>query len=115
MSQTNLNHPNPTGPPSRREFLRLAGGVLALGTGAGLTVAGCSQASAGSRASLPALRRHRGGTAVKGIQSFRSRPDLRPPEILIDVPAKDVIPGLIFTECHVGVTQQGPMILSETG
>ena len=52
---------------------------------------------------------------MKGIQHFRSRPDLRPPEILIDVPAKDVIPGLIFTECHGGVTQQGPMILSETG
>jgi hypothetical protein len=115
MSQTNLNHPNPTGAPSRREFLRLAGGVLALGTGAGLTLAGCSQASAGGRASLPALRSHRGGTTVKGIQSFRSRPDLRPPEILIDVRAKDVIPGLIFTECHGGVTQQGPMILSETG
>jgi hypothetical protein len=113
MSPTNLNQPNSAGEPSRREFLRLAGGVVALGTGAGLTLTGCSQAA--SRASLPTLRSHRSGTTVKGIQHFRSRPDLRPPEILIDVRAHDVIPGLIFTECHGGVTQQGPMILSETG
>jgi hypothetical protein len=115
MSQTNPQHPNSSPEPSRRDFLRLAGGVIVLGTGVGLTVTGCSSASAGTAASLPALHSRRGGTTVKGIQHFRSRPDLRPPEIIIDVPAKDVIPGLIFTECHVGVTQQGPMILSETG
>lgn len=117
MSETNLQHPNSSGEPSRRDFLRLAGGVLALGTGAGLTVSGCSlsKASAGAGRSLPALRSHRGGTTVKGIQHFRSRPDLRPPEIVIDVRAKDVIPGLVFTECHGGVAQQGPLILSQTG
>jgi hypothetical protein len=113
MSETNLNS---AAKPSRREFLRLAGGTIALGTGASLTLTGCSSnASAGSGRSLPALRSHSGGTTVKGIQQFRSRPDLRPPEILIDVRADHVIPGLVFTECHGGVTQQGPMILSQTG
>jgi hypothetical protein len=116
MSQTNLNHPNSAGEPSRREFLRLAGGVVALGTGAGLTMAGCSsQASAGTGASLPALRSHVGGTTANGIRHFRSRPDLLPPEIVIDVHAKEVIPGLVFTDCHGGVAQQGPMILSQDG
>jgi hypothetical protein len=112
-----MPHPNSAGEPSRRDFLRLAGGVLALGSGAGLTLAGCSssRASAGSAASLPALRSHAGGTTVKGIQHFRSRPDLRPPEIVIDVRAEHVIPGLVFTDCHGGYAQQGPMILSETG
>jgi hypothetical protein len=113
MSQTNPNHPKTE--PSRREFLRLAGGVAALGTGAGLTLAGCSSSKASAGASLPALRARPGGTTVKGIQHFRSRPDLHPPEIVIDVRAKDVIPGLVFTDCHGGYAQQGPMILSETG
>jgi hypothetical protein len=103
---------------SRRDFLRLAGGAVALGTGAGLTLTGCSsssRASAGTRPSLPKLHSRRGGTTAKGIQHFRSRPDLRPPEITIDVPAKHVIPGFVFTDCHGGQAQQGPMILSETG
>jgi Arylsulfotransferase (ASST) len=102
---------------SRRDFLRLAGGAVAVGTGAGLTLTACSssKASSSAGASLPTLRGRRGGSTVKGIQHFRSRPDLRPPEIVIDVPASHVIPGLVFTDCHGGVAQQGPMILSETG
>ena len=102
---------------SRRDFLRLAGGALALGTSAGLTLTACSSSktSGSAGASLPALHSHRGGTTVKGIQHFRSRPDLRPPEIVIDVHAKHVIPGFVFTECHGGVAQQGPMILTENG
>jgi Arylsulfotransferase (ASST) len=102
---------------SRRDFLRLAGGAAALGAGATLTLTGCSssKASGAAGASLPTLRSRRGGTTVKGIQHFRSRPDLRPPEIVIDVHAKHVIPGFVFTDCHGGVAQQGPMILTDTG
>src|SRR5215475_4213353 len=112
---------------SRRDFLRLAGGVAAIGTGAGLTLAGCGSSKAragtrpgatrpgGTRKSLASLHSRAGGTTAQGIQHFQSRPDLRPPEILIDVPAKHVIPGFVFTECHSGTAQQGPMILSETG
>jgi arylsulfotransferase ASST len=102
---------------SRRDFLRLAGAAVALGTGATMTLTGCSSstASRAAGASLPPLRSRRGGTTSKGIQHFRSRPDLRPPEIVIDVRAKHVIPGFVFTECHGGVAQQGPMILAHTG
>jgi hypothetical protein len=116
VSPTNLEHPNVTDRPRRRDFLRLAGGVI-LATGAGVTAGGCSssRASAGGAPPLPALRSRRGGTTVNGIQYFRSRPDLRPPEIVIDVRADHVIPGFVFTDCHAGVAQQGPMILSETG
>ncbi len=106
------------GDASRREFLRIAGGAIAVGTGAGLTVAGCSSshASAGVKAtSAPALRSRAGGFTRKGVQHFRSRPDLRPPQIVIDVPARKVVPGRIFTDCHGGLAQQGPLILSETG
>jgi len=116
MTPPTPNHPSSPGESSRREFLRLAGGVIALGTGAGLTMSGCSsKASAGTGASLPALPSRAGGTTVQGIQQFVSRPDLRPPEILIDVRPEHVIPGLVFTDCHGGVAQQGPLILSQTG
>ena len=117
MSQTSLKHPNSAGEPSRRDFLRLAGGVVALGTGAGLTLgdSSSSKASGSHGTSLPTLSSQPGGTTVNGIQQFQSRPDLRPPEIVIDVRAKHVIPGFVFTDCHAGVAQQGPMILSETG
>ncbi len=117
MSETNPKLPNSADEPSRREFLRLAGGgVIALGAGAGLTLAGCSssKASAGS-GSLPALRSRNGGSTVKGIQHYHSRPDLRPPEIVIDARSEHVTPGLVFTDCHGGVAQQGPMIISQTG
>jgi hypothetical protein len=115
---SHLNAEDSPSPPesSRREFLRRAGGVVALGTGAGLSLAGCASGrSAGDGLRLPGLKSHSGGTTVKGIQHFRSRPDLRPPEIIIDVRAKHVIPGFVFTDCHAGPAQQGPMILTETG
>jgi hypothetical protein len=116
MTQARSQPPSSAGQRSRREFLRLAGGGV-VAVGAGLTVAGCSlsKASAGANKLLPSLRSRSGGTTVKGIQHFRSRPDLRPPEIVIDVRAKNVLPGFVFTDCHAGVAQQGPMILTETG
>ncbi len=103
---------------SRRDFLRIAGGTIAVGAGAGLNLTGCSDSRAtgrGRTASLPALRSRPGGVTFNGVQHFHSRPDLRPPEIMIDVPAKHVQPGWVFTDCHGGPAQQGPMILSETG
>ncbi|HEX5191513.1 MAG TPA: arylsulfotransferase family protein [Solirubrobacteraceae bacterium] len=112
-----MSTPSSSPTANRREFLRLAGGTLALGTSAGLTLTACSSSKASSSAggSLPTLHSSRGGNTVKGIQHFRSRPDLRPPEIIIHTHAKHVIPGFVFTECHGGVAQQGPMILTEKG
>jgi hypothetical protein len=52
----------------------------------------------------------------KPVQAFRSRPDLRPPAIIIDVPARgDVAPGLIITDCHYGPAQEGPLIFDQNG
>jgi hypothetical protein len=50
------------------------------------------------------------------VQVFKSRPDLRPPAITIDVPAgPQVSPGLIITDCHFGPGQQGPIIFDHNG
>ncbi|MFZ0384806.1 MAG: arylsulfotransferase family protein [Solirubrobacteraceae bacterium] len=117
MSPAAPDHSSSLDEPNRRDFLRLAGGVIALGTGAGLFLGDCSslQASGTLGTPLPTLPSQPGGTTVNGIQQFLSRPDLHPPEIIIDVPAEHVIPGFVFTDCHGGTAQQGPMILSETG
>jgi hypothetical protein len=49
------------------------------------------------------------------VQVFKSRPDLRPPAIIIDVPAgPQSRPGLIVTDAHFGA-QQGPIIFDQNG
>jgi hypothetical protein len=54
--------------------------------------------------------------ALPTSQVFRSRPDLRPPVITMDVPAgPTAVPGLVLTDCHGGPTQQGPLILDGSG
>lgn len=103
---------------NRREFLRLAGGVA--GAGMGLALAGPAAGGAGAAARAMAssdgrIRARAGGTVRGGIQHFRSRPDLRPPEIVIDVPARGVAPGLILTDCSSAPTQQGALIMDRTG
>jgi hypothetical protein len=116
MSHLSTEDSEPVPGASRRDFLKLAGGAVVAGAGAGLVLPACgaSKASAGAK-KLPTLHSHSGGTTVQGIQHFRSRPDLRPPEVVIDVRAKHVIPGFVFTDCHAGPAQQGPLILTETG
>jgi hypothetical protein len=96
----------------------LAGG--AAGAGMGLALAGPAAGSAGAAARGFAsrggrLRARAGGTVRRGIQHFRSRPDLRPPEIVINVPARGVTPGLILTDCSSSPTQQGALIMDRTG
>jgi Arylsulfotransferase (ASST) len=96
----------------RRDFLRLATGVAGAGVAAALT--GCS-ASASRAASVKHFRARRGGTLKGSTQEFRSRADLRPPEIRIDVPARGVAPGVVLTDAHKGIGQQGGMILDRSG
>jgi Arylsulfotransferase (ASST) len=50
-----------------------------------------------------------------GVQHFRSRPDLRPPEIVVNHQRAGVAPGFIFTDSHGGPGQQGPMMIDGTG
>ena len=87
---------------TRREFLQAAGaGAVLLG------VVGCKPpdwistiASSGQ-----------GGTT----QSFRSRPDLRPPAVGVNVPAHDVAPGYVFVAVKKGEGQDGLMIMDDEG
>jgi hypothetical protein len=56
------------------------------------------------------------GAPHAAVQVFRSRPDLRPPAILVDVPpSPDASPGLVVTDCHFGPGQQGPMLIDGEG
>jgi Arylsulfotransferase (ASST) len=49
-------------------------------------------------------------------QSFRSRPDLRPPTVSVNVPASNgVAPGYVFVAVKKGEGQDGPMILDDKG
>ena len=47
--------------------------------------------------------------------SFVSRPDLRPPRILMDVDLPTQQPGLVVTDVHGGTAQQGPLLIDRNG
>jgi hypothetical protein len=48
-------------------------------------------------------------------QQFRSRPDLKPPVMQINTPAKGTAPGYIFLAPKMAVHQAGPMIMDNKG
>jgi hypothetical protein len=48
-------------------------------------------------------------------QSFRSRPDLQPPTVIVTAHAAGTTPGEIFIAPYSGPGQYGPMILGEDG
>jgi hypothetical protein len=50
-----------------------------------------------------------------GAQVFRSRPDLRPPAITLNVRPHNAPGGLVLTDSHAGPAQQGPMIIDSQG
>ncbi len=55
-------------------------------------------------------------SATQGpAQVFRSRPDLRPPTISVDVRPARFGPDLVLTDSHAGPAQQGPMIIDANG
>jgi hypothetical protein len=47
--------------------------------------------------------------------AFRSRPDLRPPVLVVGTPAAGTAPGLLFTTPNNGEADDGPTIYDETG
>ncbi len=49
------------------------------------------------------------------VQSFRSRPDLRPPTIEVSMPPRATAPGHIFIAPKEAEGQYGPMIVDEQG
>jgi len=49
------------------------------------------------------------------VRTFRSRPDLSPPGVKVDTPAKGTVPGYIFVAAKKGPGQDGPTILDNDG
>lgn len=49
------------------------------------------------------------------VQSFRSRPDLRPPTITVSKRASSSAPGFLFAAPYAGPGQTGPMIFDSSG
>jgi hypothetical protein len=49
------------------------------------------------------------------VQSFRSRPDLRPPRVAVTRSSGRAAPGSVFVAPKRGATQRGPMIIDEHG
>jgi hypothetical protein len=91
---------------TRREFLRVAG-AGAVGAVLSNTL-GCKPAD---WISTIASSGQSGST-----QSFRSRPDLRPPTVGVNVRASDsVAPGYVFVAVKKGEGQDGPMIMDNQG
>jgi hypothetical protein len=88
---------------TRGEFLKIAGaGALLLST------PGCRPAD---WISTIATSGQSGST-----QSFRSRPDLHPPTVGVNVPSSEgVAPGYVFVAVKKGEGQDGPMIMDNQG
>jgi hypothetical protein len=53
--------------------------------------------------------------APREYQSFRSRPELRPPDVTVSAKAQTATGGDLFLAPYSGVGQYGPMILDEHG
>ncbi len=53
--------------------------------------------------------------AANEVQSFRSRPDLRPPRLRVTTSSPAVAPGEMFAAPYDGPGQSGPMILDSRG
>jgi len=90
-------------PISRRDLLRLGGG---LAVGAGLvSIAGCGSTRSG------------GGTTATAseIQTFESYPGLHPAAVEIGLSHGGQSAGLILMDSHFGPGQQGPIILDSDG
>ncbi len=113
-------------PLSRRALLaRLAMGSAAAGAAAVLGVTVFDEATRhghGSRVTaypedlaVPELGSAPSTSSEGAAQVFKSRPDLRPPTITVDVRSAAFGPNLVLTDSHSGPAQQGPMIVDGNG
>lgn len=96
---------------SRRQFLGWAG-ATAVG---GSLAATLLRAGTANAAAAPTLAASSGATADAGVQSFRTRPDLHPPQITIGTPYAGKLGGAILTDSHDGPPQSGPLIIDQNG
>ncbi len=90
-----------------------------LAVAAALLVAGCSgdEKAAQQAAQKPAAEKPAAEPEPKPgpAMTFVSRPDLKPPQVRIDVPAKGTAPGYVFLGAKMAVRQAGPMIIDNRG
>lgn len=99
----------------RREFLALSGAGAAAVIG-GVALDRVASAHGGTDAhSGGSLSSFRAGTVHDGVQRFHSRPDLQPPQVLIDTPVHGSLGGLVVTEVHGGPSQTGPLMIDQKG
>lgn len=93
-------------------ILRPFGGIRPA-TGAGRTGRPCLEAHAAPR---PSAKRPAAAPDRPDVQAFRSRPDLHPPATIVAVaPDRAAAPGFVFTDCHFGPGQQGPLVIDGDG
>ena len=113
-------------PLTRRAMLaRLAMGTAAAGVAAVLGTIVVEESTRKGRPvpttgfpedlAVPQLASEANSVVEGAAQVFRSRPDLRPPTITVDVRAADFGPNLVLTDSHAGPAQQGPMIIDGHG
>ena len=67
-----------------------------------------------ARLRLPQLA-STGTVATGAVQRFRSRPDLAPSAVVLDIAKPGLDSGLIFMDSHGGPGAQGPMIIDSAG
>jgi hypothetical protein len=80
-----------------------------------ILVTGCSSGSDKSAASKPAATTTAPVPKPGPTQHFFSRPDLKPPLVRIQTPARGTAPGYIFLAPKMVVTQAGPLIMDNRG
>jgi outer membrane protein assembly factor BamB len=102
-----LPQPDSGTPTTRRRFLALAG--------AGTAAVVLARDSSSWAANRPGLRSFNSTTVSNGVQQFHSRPDLLPPQVVVDKQANGQLAGSIVTEVHGGASQSGPLIFDQHG
>ncbi len=97
---------------SRRDLLRLGGGLAAGSAVSCLT--GCGSATAPPKATTAPS----GSTTApltSAVQQFRCYPDLHPAAVTVGTDRPGQAPGLVLMDSHFGPGQQGPIILDGKG
>jgi hypothetical protein len=67
------------------------------------------------RAHVAAVPRQAHATVSGEVQRYRSRPDLKPPALVVTARSPQTAPGELFSTPYSGPGQSGPMIFDEAG
>ena len=80
-----------------------------------ILVAGCDNGKKKSASPAPAATTTAPAPKPGPTQHFFSRPDLKPPLVRVQTPARNTAPGYIFLAPKMVVAQAGPMIMDNSG